>query len=127
MKTAFTVLLLMVSSAGFAQPKEASIKILSTSDGIFHFKVSGKLPDAFVEVLDDSNRLISKQPLDCKRMMIDFYDATPGTYHIHIKATNFERNFDYVLAEEKGYMKVTTAHVQSEDISFERYHGLKSK
>ncbi len=127
MKTAFTVLLLVVSIAGLAQSKEVSIKILSTSDGIFHFKVSGKLPNAFVEVLDDSNRLISKQPLDCKRMMIDFYDATPGTYHIHITAPNFERNYNYVVAEEKGYMKVTTALVQLEDISFERYCGLKSK
>ncbi|NOS92325.1 MAG: hypothetical protein HOP30_10415 [Cyclobacteriaceae bacterium] len=127
MKIKFTILILLASLTTFAQKKDPSIKILSASDGVFHFKVTEKLQDAFVEVLDASNRVISKQPLDCKRMLIDFYDATPGTYHIHILAKNFERTYDYTLAEEKGYMKITTAIVQPENLSFEKYNSNKTK
>ena len=127
MKVSFTILFLLAALVSFSQKKDPSIKIISTEDGLFHFKVTEKLENAFVEVLDDSNKVISKQPLDCKRMMIDFYDATPGTYHIHITAPNFERTYDYILAEEKGYMKVTTTAVKPENLSFERFACHKAK
>jgi hypothetical protein len=127
MKVSFTILFLLAALASFSQKKDPSIKIISTEDGLFLFKVREKLENAFVEVLDDSNKVISKQPLDCKRMMIDFYDASPGTYHIRISASNFERIYEYVLTEEKGYMKITTTAVKPEDISFEHYAPHKSK
>jgi hypothetical protein len=127
MKVSFAILGLLVSLTSFAQKKDPSIKIISTADGVFHFKVTEKLKNAVVEVLDDSNNVISKQPLDCKRMMIDFYDAATGTYRIRISATNFERIYDYVLSEEKGYMKVTTTLMQAENLSFERYPCSKGK
>ncbi|MBI3220232.1 MAG: hypothetical protein HYZ44_12035 [Bacteroidetes bacterium] len=127
MKVSFTILVLLTSLMSFAQKKDPAIKIISTADGVFHFKVTEKLQNAYVEVLDDSNKVISKQALDCKRMMIDFYDAAPGTYHIRISATNFERIYDYVLSDDKGYMKVTTALMQSENLSFERYSCNKAK
>ena len=127
MKIIFTILILLASLTTFAQKKDPSIKILSATDGVFHFKVTEKLQEAFVEVLDDSNRVISKQPLDCKRMLIDFYEATPGTYHIHIFAKDFERTYDYTLSEEKGYMKITTAIVHTENLSFEKYNSNKTK
>jgi hypothetical protein len=127
MKVSFTVLFLLTALASFSQKKDPSIKIISTQDGLFHFKVIEKLEDAYVEVLNDSNKVISKQQLDCKRMMIDFYDASPGTYYIRIPATNFERIYEYVLTEEKGYMKITTTDVKPENISFEHYTPHKSK
>ncbi len=127
MKLRFTTLIMLFCLATFAQKQDPSIKVLSTSDGVFHFKVKEKLQDAFVEVLDASNRVISKKPLDCKRMLIDFYDATPGTYHIHISAKNYDCTYDYTLVEEKGYMKITTAIVQPKNLSFEKYNTNKTK
>jgi len=121
MKILFTALALASCISAIGQKQHSDIKIISTLDGIFHFKVAPKLREATIEVFDSSNRLISKQGMNCKRMMIDFYDAIPGTYYIQISKGDFTKQFQYTIAEKRHYMKIITSEVKENDLSFERF------
>jgi len=120
MKILLITVALAVCIPAMGQKQHSGIKIISTSDGVFHFKVAKKLRGAVVEVFDCSNRLISKQGMHSKRMIIDFYRASPGTYQIQISVDDFIKRFQYTIVEELRYMKIVNSEMKETDLSFER-------
>jgi len=55
-----------------------------------------------------------------KRMIIDFYRASPGTYQIQISVDDFIKRFQYTIVEELRYMKIVNSEMKETDLSFER-------
>ena len=80
-----------------------------------------------LEVYDESQKLISKQEINCRRMLIDFYDAESGTYSIQITAGEFHKTFQYTLLANEGYLKITNAPPPISNLSYERYGILAKK
>jgi len=102
MKLLFTILLIALGVTGFSQSTKTSIKVLSAKDGFFHFKATGKFRGALVEVFDESRKLVAKSAMTSNKMLIDFFDAAPGTYQIEISVLETRLNFQYTL-DDSGH------------------------
>jgi hypothetical protein len=84
-------------------PKNTTIKVLSQQGDIFYFKAERKFIGAKVEVYDIHQQLICAEELPTRKMLIDFFEMEPGTYHIRLEKGNEVREFDYI---KKGYTLV---------------------
>jgi hypothetical protein len=60
-------------------------------------------------------------------MLIDFYDAEPGTYSIQITAGVFHKTFQYTLLADEGYLKIVNTSAPVIHLSYERYRILAKK
>ncbi len=116
-----TVFLILISAySGFAQKKDNDIKILYAKDGFFHFKISEKLNGASIEIFDQSHKMISRQVMDCKKMLIDFYSAKTGTYYIEIFTTEIHKHFEYTIIEDSKTKDELASESEIPSISFHR-------
>lgn len=78
--------------------KAMSVLVLSTSHEVFYFKVSKEMLQGTVEVYNEQQQLVGRQLLDKRKMIIDFFDAAPGSYKI--KVTNQTQSFEYTYEKQ---------------------------
>jgi len=107
------LLIVFFSLPALSQSSKTAIKVLSAKDGFFHFKVSGKFEGASVEVFDESHQLVAKTTMNRSKMLIDFFDAVPGTYQIEISVLETRLQFQYILEDDQQQEEIPmhTSHV----------------
>lgn len=99
MKKIFLLIaLVLLAIAVFAQSSKVSypeVKVLSQKRDAFYFKVSRNLLGSEVEVIHDNGKVVAKEELKGRRMLIDFIDMEAGTYMIRITQGRYVKTFTH--------------------------------
>ena len=70
----------------------------SRSD-LFVFRTQKKLLGAKVEIFSDEGELLTTHTVQKRKMIVDFRDATSGTYTIKVSKGELVREFQYTRKE----------------------------
>jgi hypothetical protein len=91
-------LLLSTASARNNSP----VTILSASSSILYLKFSKYMMGAKIEIRDEKDNLVSQETVTQRKLIIDFYDRSPGKYVITISKNDLMERFSYTTADESG-------------------------
>jgi len=96
-KIVILIALVMLAIAVFAQSGETypEIKVLSKMRDAFYFKVSRDLLGSQVEVIHDNGKVVAKEELKGRKMLVDFFDMESGIYTIRITQGRYVKTFTY--------------------------------
>lgn len=97
-KILILIALVMLAIAVFAQSSEGSypeVKVLSQKRDAFYFKVSRDLLGSEVEVIHDNGKVVAKERMKGRKMLVDFLDMESGTYLIRITQGRYVKTFTH--------------------------------
>jgi len=97
-KILILIALIMLAIAVFAQPSKGSypeVKVLSQKRDAFYFKVSRDLLGSEVEVIHDNGKVVAKERMKGRKMLIDFFDMESGVYVIRVTQGRYVKTFTH--------------------------------
>lgn len=86
---------LLMSSVALYAGDDHGVKVLSTKMDIVYLKVPPNMIGAVLTVYDNSGSILTVLPVNGKKVVIDFLEAKPGDYVIHIERCDHVEEVKY--------------------------------